>query len=257
VLSSIRDVTERKKLEDELREAHKQEAVGRFAGGIAEDFAELLGEIERHADELSERLPDDRGVAEVVAAALSGKSLASQLLAIGSKQQLKPERVDLNEFLANRRELLDGIAGERVELRLRPGKAEQVAVDPEQLEKLIVDLVLHARLDMPGGGTMTLETANVDFAADRGNHHLSGRHVMLAISDTGDRRGPSRPFADEEDGADRLGLGLAAVYGVVHQSGGSIGVESEPGVGTTVRIYLPSADANGALRAALGDAKTA
>jgi signal transduction histidine kinase len=137
---------------------------------------------------------------------------------------------------------------------------EHVNVDPAQLEKLIVDLVLHARVDMAGGGTLMIETANVEFTRDRRSGHGStGRHVMLAISDTGDRRNAARrPFtADEEDGAERLGLGLAAVYGVVHQSGGSIGVESQPGVGTTVRLYLPSAERPEALRAALGDSQTA
>jgi signal transduction histidine kinase len=155
--------------------------------------------------------------------------------------------------------MLESVAGDQVGLVLRHGDGvEHVNVDPAQLEKLIVDLLLHARVDMPGGGTMTIETANVDFKRDwRTGHGTAGRHVMLAISDTGDRRDASRrPFADEEDGAERLGLGLAAVYGIVHQSGGSIGVESQPGVGTTVRVYLPSAEQPAPLRAALGDSQT-
>jgi two-component system, cell cycle sensor histidine kinase and response regulator CckA len=140
----------------------------------------------------------------------------------------------------------------------RPAEdVEQVYADPVQIESVIVDLVLHARSAMPSGGTVTVETASADFGQN--GRSRGGRHVMLAISDTGDRRNASRrPFtADEEDGAGRLGLGLAAVYGVVHQSGGSIGVESQPGVGTTVRVYLPSAEQPEALRAALGDSKTA
>jgi PAS domain S-box-containing protein len=261
LLASIRDVTERKKLEDELRDAHKLEAVGRFAGGIAVDFAELLDVIEMHAEELVVRLPADRDLVEILGAAVSGRSLASQLLAIGSKQELKPETIDLDSFLAERRAMLESVAGDRVDLVLRNGESvSQVNADPAQLEKLIVDLVLHARVDMPGGGTLTVETANVEFTPDRHNGAGSeGRHVMLAISDTGDRRDPSRrPFSgDDEDGAERLGLGLAAVYGVVHQSGGSIGVESRPGVGTTVRIYLPSAERAESLGTALGDSKTA
>lgn len=261
LLASIRDVTERKKLEDDLRDAHRLEAVGRFAGGIAVDFAELLEVIERHAEELVVRHSADKDLVEILGAAVSGRSLASQLLAIGSKQELKPETIDLEEFLAERRAMLESVAGDRVELAVQYGESvEQVNVDPAQLEKLIVDLVLHARVDMAGGGTLTIETANVDFTRDRrAGHGSTGRHVMLAISDTGDRRNVARrPFTgDEEDGAGRLGLGLAAVYGVVHQSGGSIGVESQPGVGTTVRVYLPSAEQPEALRAALGDSQTA
>jgi PAS domain S-box-containing protein len=260
LLASIRDVTERKKLEEELREAHKLEAVGRFAGGIAVDFAELLAVVERHAEQLVLRLPGDKDAVEILGAALSGTSLASQLLAIGSKQELKPEWIDLEEFLAERRAMLESVAGDQVELVLRHGDGvEHVNVDPAQLEKLIVDLLLHARVDMPGGGSLTIETANVEFRRGRRHGHgTAGRHVMLAISDTGDRRDVSRrPFsADEDDGAERLGLGLAAVYGIVHQSGGSIGVESRPGVGTTVRVYLPSAEQPAPLRAALGDSQT-
>jgi PAS domain S-box-containing protein len=254
LLASIRDITAKKKLEEELREAHKLEAIGRFAGGIADDFEELLDEIGQSADRLSRRLPRDKDVVEIVGAAASGRYLASQLLAIGSKQELKPETVDLNQFLNDRWDMLAGVAGEHVELVLRADDdVEHVVVDPTQLEKLIVDLVLHARVDMPGGGALTIETANREFVRDRRNGHPSaGRHVMLAISDSVGRQDAS---VAEEDGAERFGLGLAAVYGVVHQSGGSIGVESEPGVGTTVRVYLPSADRE-TLGAALGGAKT-
>jgi PAS domain S-box-containing protein len=257
LLASIRDVTERKKLEEELRQAHKLEAIGRFAGGIADDFAELLDTIGERAERLAARRRADRDVAEIVAAAASGRSLASQLLAIGSKQELHPELVDLNDFLTERREMLEVVVGDRVELVLRPGEdVEHVVVDPTQLEKLIIDLVLHARVDMPGGGTLTIETANVEFSRDRRSGHvIEGRHVMLAITDSGERREVSAP--SEDDGAERLGLGLAAVYGVVHQSGGSIGVATEPGVGTTLRVYLPSADERAPLRAALGGAQTA
>jgi PAS domain S-box-containing protein len=257
LLASIRDVTEKKKLEQELREAHKLEAVGRFAGGIADDFAELLDEIGESAERLHVRLPRDNDVVEILGAALSGRSLAAQLLTIGSKQELKPETVDLNQFLGDRREMLEMVAGEHVELVLRPGdNVEHVTIDPAQLENLVIDLVLHARVDMSGGGTLTIETANVEFSRDRRiGHVIEGRHVMLAISDSGDRRDTSAEVDD--DGAERLGLGLAAVYGIVHQSGGSIGVASEPGVGTTVRVYLPSADDREPLRAARGSAKTA
>jgi signal transduction histidine kinase len=228
--------------------------VGRFAGGIADDFSELLGSIAKHADVLARRVGRDPDLDEILAATRWGGSLTSQLLAVGSKQTLHPEMLDVNATLARMQTVLQGMAGERVELRVNPGDGvEHVFADPDQVEKVIVDLVLHARDAMPGGGTVTIETANVDFSQNgRSRRTAGGRHVMLAISDTGDRG-----VDPEEDGGERLGLGLSAVYGVVHQSGGSIGVESEPGVGTTVRIYLPSSDVAAGLEAALSGAKSA
>jgi PAS domain S-box-containing protein len=260
VLASIRDVTDRKRLENELREAHKLEAVGRFAGGIADDFSELLGSIALHTDALARRVGSDADLDEIRSATQLGGSLTSQLLAVGSKQTLHPESLDVNHGLSMMHKVLKGMVGERVKLLVRPGEGvDHIYADPEQIEKVIVDLVLHARDGMPGGGTITIETANVDFSQNgRSRRTAGGRHVMLAISDTGDRRdSESRPFGDaEEDGGERLGLGLAAVYGVVHQSGGSIGIESEPGVGTTVRIYLPSTDAAAELHTALSGAQS-
>jgi PAS domain S-box-containing protein len=227
---SIRDVTERKR----LREVQKLEAVGRFAGGIVDDFAELFETIGRHADNHETR-----------AAATAGQALVSQLLAMGSRQTLDTQVLDLNERLEEMRGLLHDVAGSDVELVLRLGAdVERVTADSDQLEKVIVDLALHARANMPYGGTLSVETANVDFSRNgRSRRTGGGRHVMLAVSDTGG--------ADHDEGGERLGLGLAAVYGVVHQCGGSIGVESEPEVGTTVRIYLP---ATAVASAALGRA---
>jgi two-component system, cell cycle sensor histidine kinase and response regulator CckA len=226
IRTSIRDVTERTR----LREAQKLEAVGRFAGGIADEFVELLDTVARHADVLSQRFGRDVDVDEIRSAASAGRSLGSQLLAVGSRQALHPEVLDLNATLRQLHGLLHDVAGERVELVLLPGAdVERVYADPAQIHQVIVDLALHARAGMPDGGTLTVETSNVDFSQ---NGRRGGPHVMLAIGDSGG--------ADEE-GGERLALGLAAVYGVVHQSGGSIGVESEPGLGTTVRIYLPVA----------------
>jgi two-component system, cell cycle sensor histidine kinase and response regulator CckA len=228
---AIRDVTERKR----LREAQKLEAVGRFAGGIADEFVELLDRVARHADVLSQRLGRDIDVDEIRRAADAGRSLGAQLLTVGSRQTLNPEALDLDTTVEQLRGLLHDVAGERVELVVHPGNVERVYADPDHIRQVIVDLALHARAAMPQGGTLTIETKNVDFSPKNGNSKRTGGglHVMLAISDTGG--------ADDEEGGERLGLGLAAVYGVVHQSGGSIGVESEPGLGTTVRIYLPAA----------------
>lgn len=261
LLASIRDVTHRKQLEDELREAHKVEAVGRFAGGVVDDFATLLSSVSRHAEALERRLGGDADVAEIRKAATSGHSLATQLLAVGSKPAPKPEVIDLNASLVEMRGMLEAVLGERIKLVLRRGgNVDPVLADPAQIENVVVDLALHARAEMRGGGTLTIETGSIEFAAGGGMRHTSeGRHTMLVISDTGNGRdGTNRLFRTEtHDGAEHLGLALAAVYGLVNQGGGSIGIESEPGVGTTVRIYLPSAVAAGELGTSLGSAQTA
>jgi PAS domain S-box-containing protein len=237
LMTSIRDVSERK----QLREAQKLEAVGRFASGIADDFSELVETVARHADKLAGRLGSDPDVEEIRSRLAATHTLTSQLRAVGSSQELHPEVLDLNELLDSRRDLLHDLAGPRVEVVFRPGAdVERVYADPVQLERVIVDLVLHAHSAMPNGGTLTVETASVDFSHNgHGRPGAVGRHAMLSINDTGVETGDER--------GERLGLGLATVYGVVHQSGGSIGVESEPGEGTTVRIYLPVAEVLAAL----------
>lgn len=231
ILTTIRDVTERK----QLRVAQKAEAVGRFAGSVADELQLLLDAVGGHAESLRRRLGHDADVEGIRSVVDATRGLTDQLLAVGSKQELRPEVVDLNEALHALRPLLEELTGEAVTLVVEPGEqVDAVFTDPAQLEKVVVDLVLHARASMPHGGTLRIETANVEFAPNgRSRSSISGRRAMLAISDTGG--------AGDDDGADRLGLGLAAVYGIVHQSGGSIGVESEPGAGTTVRIYLPAA----------------
>jgi PAS domain S-box-containing protein len=237
LMTSIRDVSERK----QLREAQKLEAVGRFASGIADDFSELVDAVSHHADQLATRLGSDPDVDEIRSRLAATHSLTSQLRAVGSRQELHPEIIDLNELLGSWRELLRDLAGPRVEVVFRPGDdVERVYADPMQLELVIVDLVLHAHAAMPNGGTLTVETASIDFSSNgRSRRGAVGRHAMLSINDTGGDAG--------NESGERLGLGLATVYGVVHQSGGSIGVESEPGGGTTVRIYLPVAEVLAAL----------
>jgi PAS domain S-box-containing protein len=237
LMTSIRDVTERK----QLREAQKHEAVGRFASGIADDFSDLVDSIAVHADELALRIGTDPSVVAIRSQLAATYALTLQLRAIGDRQELNPVMIDLNELLASRRDLLRDVAGPHVDVVFRAGAdVEQIHADPVQLERVIVDLVMHARSAMPSGGTVTVETAAVDFESNgQDRRRGTGRHVMLAISDTGGESG--------DEHGERLGLGLATVYGVVHQSGGSIGIESEPGEGTTVRIYLPVAEVLAAL----------
>jgi PAS domain S-box-containing protein len=234
IMTSIRDVSERK----QLREAQKLEAVGRFASGIADDFSEFVDSIAVHADDLALRIGDDPGVIAIRSQLAATYALTLQLRAIGSRNALSPVIIDLNELVDSRRDLLRDVAGPHVDVVFRPAEdVEQVYADPVQIESVIVDLVLHARSAMPSGGTVTVETASADFGQN--GRSRGGRHVMLAISDTGGDTG--------DEHGERLGLGLATVYGVVHQSGGSIGIESQPGAGTTVRIYLPAAEVLAAL----------
>jgi len=235
LMTSIRDASERK----QLREAQKLEAVGRFASGIADDFSDLVDSIAVHADDLALRIGSDPDVIAIRSRLAATYSLTLQLRAIGGRQELNPEAIDLNELLDSRRDLLRDLAGSHVEVVFRFGDdVERVYADPAQIEQVIVDLVLHARSAMADGGTMTVETASVAFSRNGGRGAV-GRHVMLAIHDTGHDTG--------DESGERLGLGLATVDGIVHQSGGSIGVESEPGEGTTVRIYLPVAEVLAAL----------
>ncbi len=244
---TARDVTELERLDRELREAHRQEAVGRLAGGIARDFGEVLGEIDKAAANLLIDPSSRRDLDKIRAATARGSSLAEQLLAVGGAQETRPEVIDLNEAVRHSEPKLRELAGTHiaVDTTLAEGLGS-VFADREQIEQLILNLGANARASMPTGGRITIETANVDFSRRaRGRNEEPGHYVMFAVSDTGVAIAPEvherpfEPFFRRSDGGERMALGLAAVCGIVKQSGGTMGVESRPEGGTVIRIYLP------------------
>ena len=246
------DVTERRILEQQLRQSQKMEAIGRLAGGVAHDFNNLLMVISGYSEFLLERLgPDPKlrvPAQEIANAAQRATSLTRQLLAFSRKQMLAPKILDLNEVVTENLRMLTRMIGEDIELVMIPGEnIGAVKADPGQIEQVIMNLAVNARDAMPSGGRLTIETSNVllDEAYARLHPPLeAGEYIMLAISDTGsgmDAETQSRIFEPffTTKGMKGTGLGLSTVYGIVKQSGGYIWVHSEPGKGTTFKIYLP------------------
>jgi two-component system cell cycle sensor histidine kinase/response regulator CckA len=241
--------------EDQLRQAQKMEAIGRLAGGVAHDFNNLLTAIIGYTDVIVERESTDdvtrRDVGEIRKAADRAASLTRQLLAFGRKQFLRPVVLDLNETVTELLQMLPRVIGENMQTapRLWPN-LWRVTADPSQMEQVLVNLVLNARDAMPMGGTITIETSNVDLsAADVAAEGLTlqpGSYVMLAVGDTGTgmdattRAHAFEPFFTTKPKGKGTGLGLATVYGIVDQTGGAITIKTALGHGTTVRIYLPS-----------------
>jgi two-component system, cell cycle sensor histidine kinase and response regulator CckA len=246
-------VTERRALENQLRQSQKMEAIGRLAGGIAHDFNNLLMVISGYSEFLLERLgpeqPMLRGPAqEIASAAQRATSLTRQLLAFSRKQMLAPKVIDLNEVVTENLKMLTRLIGEDIDLVMIPsGDIGAVKADPGQIEQVIMNLAVNARDAMPQGGKLTIETANVTLDESYARLHapvMPGEYVMLAISDTGsgmDSETQSQIFEPffTTKGTKGTGLGLSTVYGIVKQSGGYIWVYSEPGKGTTFKIYLP------------------
>jgi two-component system, cell cycle sensor histidine kinase and response regulator CckA len=251
-----RDVTERRHLEGMVRQSQKLEAIGRLSGGLAHDFNNLLCVISGHTELLSERLevkhPGVKNVAQIKKAVDSATSLVRQLLAFSRKQVFHPRTLDLNAIVVETEKLLGRLIGEHLEFfsSLHPALG-RVRVDPVQIEQVLVNLVLNARDAMPQGGKLTIETNNVDLEEDYRSKRSSipaGKYVVLAVTDNGsgmDEETQNRifePFYTTKELGKGTGLGLATVYGIVKQSGGSIWVYSEPGQGTTFKIYFPRVD---------------
>jgi len=240
-ISVVRDLSHQKALEDQLRQAQKMEAVGRLAGGIAHDFNNLLTAISGYSEFLIDGLDDERQLRhadEIRKAAARAASLTGQLLAFSRRQVLQPRVLDLNAIVSDMDMMLRRLIGEDVELvTLLASDLGAVLADPTQIEQVIVNLAVNARDAMPLGGSVTIQTANVETE--------SGPAVELRLTDTGvgmtesEREQLFDPFFTTKAGG--TGLGLATVYGVVEQSGGTIEVDSSPGMGSSFHICLPRA----------------
>ena len=250
----IRDITDRKKLEAQLQQAQKMEAVGTLAGGVAHDFNNLLTTIIGNADLMSMDLSKDDPLCESIAmikrAGQSAASLTRQLLAFSRKQVIQPKILDLNEVIRGTEKMLGRLIREDVEMKtsLEP-TLWPVKIDPGQTEQVMVNLVVNARDAMPNGGKLTIKTANVDLDEDffhsEGIKPACGTYVMIAVSDTGigmDEETQLRifePFFTTKERSKGTGLGLATVYGIVKQNAGYIFAYSKPGQGATFKVYLP------------------
>ncbi len=247
------DITERKLLEEQLRQSQKMEAIGQLAGGIAHDFNNLLTTVIGYSDmalrQLAEKDPVRAEIQEIQRAGEKAANLTHQLLAFSRKQVFASKTVDVNALIADAVGMLSRVVGGHIRIvtQLDPTLGS-VRADPGQLEQVILNLVVNAREAMPDGGTLTIRTQNadVDVASARQHYGIApGRYTVFSVSDTGvgidtdTQKRVFEPFFTTKDKPRGVGLGLATVYGIINQSGGQIFLSSEPGRGATFAVYLP------------------
>jgi two-component system, cell cycle sensor histidine kinase and response regulator CckA len=261
----LRDVTERKRLERELWRAQRLESVGRLAGGVAQDFNNLLTAIRGYAQLLQARVPpgsvEHHHAAEIDRVADRAAALTAQLLALGRRQMLKARPLDLNRYLESRHDLLVELAGPGTELVCeRDPAVHAVRADPSQIEQVLISIATNAVEAVDGGGRIVVRTFNAEL--DGADDLPAGRYAVLSVTDDG--RGIDEtalehvfePFFTTKEVGEGSGLGLASAYGIARQSGGTIRVSSIPGAGSTFSVFLPEAGAGGDERAAPGNGET-
>jgi two-component system, cell cycle sensor histidine kinase and response regulator CckA len=254
-ISNDRDITDRRRMENQLQQAQKMDAIGKLAGGVAHDFNNLLMVISSYAelmlDSLTPQHPLRRNVDEIQKASRRAADLTRQLLAFGRKQMQSLQLLDLNLIIEDINKMLPRLIGEDIELVFVPGKKlGKVKADPVQIEQILMNLVANARDAMPKGGRLVIETTGLRLDEPYVQEHSivpPGEYVLLTVSDSGTGIAPEHllhifePFYTTKEEGKGTGLCLATVYGIVKQNSGFIWVYSEPGLGTTFKIYLPRA----------------
>lgn len=257
LLAVMEDVTAAERLERQFRQAQRMEAVGRLAGGIAHDFNNILGVILGYGDLLGDRFQTDplaeHQIEEIKKAASRAASLTRQLLAFSRQQVLRPRVINVNAVVQDVTSMLHRMIGEDVQLTVHTREGVgNVSADPTQIEQILMNLAVNGRDAMPEGGKLTIETSNAELDETYVGQHpgaRTGSYVMISVSDSGWGIDPKvmphifEPFFTTKAVGQGTGLGLSTVYGAVKQSGGYIWVYSEPGRGTTFKIYLPRVDA--------------